>query len=169
MLQKKRRRLSETSEAVIEKIVKKQMKHICSGLSIVCKWVAKLMCCVFMVVIDSELGPGYRSAIQESALVTSLQMFSLVLERTVQLLRDQLNIAYRLIVSDDMLILLPAIKVRSTLVLTTLSFRPLSSRQSCSIHLFDKLNVNCWPQMFYRKLQFWCNFKYKYNQLYEGM
>lgn len=80
---------------------------------VVGKWVVKTkLTCVFMFVIDNELGPGYRSAIQESALVTSLQMFSLVLERTVQLLRDQLNNTYRLIVSDDMLILLPAIKVR---------------------------------------------------------
>jgi len=60
---------------------------------------------------NSELGPGYRSAMQESALIVSLQMFSIILERAVQLLRDQQNNSYRLIVSEDVQILLPAIKV----------------------------------------------------------
>jgi len=54
---------------------------------------------------NSELGPGYRSALQESALVTSLQMFSLLLERAIMLLRD------RLVISDDVQTLLPPIKV----------------------------------------------------------
>ncbi|XP_046680255.1 telomerase-binding protein EST1A isoform X2 [Homalodisca vitripennis] len=62
---------------------------------------------------NSELAPNYRSAMQESALVISLQMFGLILERTVQLLRDQQNNSYPypLIVGDDVQILLPAIKV----------------------------------------------------------
>lgn len=66
-----------------------------------------------LCVVGNELGPGYRSALQEAALVTSLQMFNLLVERAAQLLRDQHNrgLMYRLIVSDDVNCLLPAIKV----------------------------------------------------------
>ncbi|XP_054290937.1 telomerase-binding protein EST1A isoform X2 [Macrosteles quadrilineatus] len=60
---------------------------------------------------NSELGPGYRSAMQESALIVSLQMFNILLERTNQLLIDQQNNTYKHIVSDDVQTLLPAIKV----------------------------------------------------------
>lgn len=56
---------------------------------------------------------GYRSEVQERALVVSLQMFNLILERGVWLLKAQLESEEhpRLIVGDDMQILLPAIKV----------------------------------------------------------
>lgn len=56
---------------------------------------------------------GYRSEIQERALVVSLQMFNLILERGVSLLKAQLENIERpwLIVVEDMQILLPAIKV----------------------------------------------------------
>lgn len=67
--------------------------------------------CKCLPVIDSELGPGYRSAMQESALIVSLQMFNILLERTNQLLIDQQNNTYKHIVSDDVQTLLPAIKV----------------------------------------------------------
>lgn len=56
---------------------------------------------------------GYRSEVQERALVVSLQMFSLILERGVCLLKQQIESKEHpaLIVNDDMQILLPAIKV----------------------------------------------------------
>ncbi|XP_020710640.2 telomerase-binding protein EST1A isoform X1 [Athalia rosae] len=61
---------------------------------------------------DPQLEPGYRSEVQERALVVSLQMFSLILERGVSLLRAQLERVEhpRLIVDEDMQVLLPAIK-----------------------------------------------------------
>ena len=56
---------------------------------------------------------GYRSEVQERALVVSLQMFNLILERGVSLLKAQLESVERprLVVVEDMQILLPAIKV----------------------------------------------------------
>lgn len=64
-------------------------------------------------VADSQMEQGYRSEVQERALVVSLQMFSLILERGVSLLKSQLesNERPRLVVVEDMQILLPAIKV----------------------------------------------------------
>lgn len=65
---------------------------------------------------------GYRSEVQERALVVSLQMFSLILERGVSLLKAQLDSGKepRLVVGEDLQVLLPAIKV--------LSLFPSSSR-----------------------------------------
>ncbi|XP_046597971.1 telomerase-binding protein EST1A-like isoform X2 [Neodiprion lecontei] len=62
---------------------------------------------------ETQLEPGYRSEVQERALVVSLQMFSLILERAVSLLRVQLQRDEhpRLIVDEDMQVLLPAIKI----------------------------------------------------------
>lgn len=56
---------------------------------------------------------GYRSEVQERALVVSLQMFNLILERGVSLLKSQLDSGEepRMVVSEDMQVLLPAIKV----------------------------------------------------------
>ena len=56
---------------------------------------------------------GYRSEVQERALVVSLQMFSLILERGVSLLKSQLDghELPKLVVGEDMQVLLPAIKV----------------------------------------------------------
>lgn len=56
---------------------------------------------------------GYRSEVQERALVVSLQMFSLILERGVSLLKTQLESRQepRLVVGEDLQVLLPAIKV----------------------------------------------------------
>lgn len=56
---------------------------------------------------------GYRSEVQERALVVSLQMFSLILERGVSLLKAQLDSGQepRLVVGEDLQVLLPAIKV----------------------------------------------------------
>jgi protein SMG6 len=64
----------------------------------------------------AHLEPGYRSAVQENALVVSLQMFNLILEKCVSLLREHLERPKeaqpsRLIVSEDMQVLLPAVKV----------------------------------------------------------
>lgn len=57
---------------------------------------------------------GYRSEVQERALVVSLQMFNLILERGVALLKEQLDKQDqpRLVVNELMQVLLPAIKVR---------------------------------------------------------
>ncbi|XP_014206060.1 telomerase-binding protein EST1A [Copidosoma floridanum] len=62
---------------------------------------------------DSQMEQGYRSEVQERALVVSLQMFSLILERGVSLLKSQLEFDERprLVVVEDMQILLPAIKI----------------------------------------------------------
>ncbi|XP_043272434.1 telomerase-binding protein EST1A isoform X3 [Venturia canescens] len=62
---------------------------------------------------DSQMEQGYRSEVQERALVVSLQMFNLILERGVALLRSQFdeNQQHRLIVDEDMQVLLPAIKI----------------------------------------------------------
>ena len=40
---------------------------------------------------DTQLEGGYRSAVQENALVVSLQMFNLILERCINLLKEQLD------------------------------------------------------------------------------
>lgn len=71
--------------------------------------------------LDPQIESGYHSAIQESALVISLQMFNLIINRCIQLLReqlqrmkshpDQIDWHYPLVVSADAQILLPAIKV----------------------------------------------------------
>lgn len=56
---------------------------------------------------------GYRSELQERALIVSLQMFNHILERGVSVLKTQFenNESTKLIVDEDMQILLPAIKV----------------------------------------------------------
>ncbi|XP_012232227.1 telomerase-binding protein EST1A isoform X2 [Linepithema humile] len=62
---------------------------------------------------DSQMEQGYRSEVQERALVVSLQMFSLILERGVSLLKAQLDSRQepRLVVGEDLQVLLPAIKI----------------------------------------------------------
>ncbi|XP_057320552.1 telomerase-binding protein EST1A-like isoform X2 [Microplitis mediator] len=64
---------------------------------------------------DSQMEQGYRSEVQERALVVSLQMFNLILERSVALLREELDKKEkerpRLIVDEDMQVLLPTIKI----------------------------------------------------------
>lgn len=65
------------------------------------------------LIADSQMEQGYRSEVQERALVVSLQMFSLILERGVSLLKAQLDSGQepRLVVGEDLQVLLPAIKV----------------------------------------------------------
>ncbi|KOC63841.1 Telomerase-binding protein EST1A [Habropoda laboriosa] len=62
---------------------------------------------------DSQMEQGYRSEVQERALIVSLQMFNLILERGVSLLKSQLDSTeeLRMVVSEDMQVLLPAIKI----------------------------------------------------------
>ncbi|XP_039292112.1 telomerase-binding protein EST1A isoform X2 [Nilaparvata lugens] len=64
---------------------------------------------------NTDLEPGYRSATQECALIVSLQMFNLIVERCVQLLRDSAaNHTEPTPISNltsDVHVLLPAIKV----------------------------------------------------------
>ncbi|XP_063972078.1 telomerase-binding protein EST1A-like isoform X3 [Diachasmimorpha longicaudata] len=62
---------------------------------------------------DSQMEQGYRSEVQERALVVSLQMFNLILERGCALLKEQIDNDEqpRLVLDDDMQVLLPAIKI----------------------------------------------------------
>jgi len=83
---------------------------------------------------------GYRSEIQERALVVSLQMFSLILERGVYLLKAQLDSKQepRLVVGEDLQVLLPAIKVFSPsfphqYVSAERSLNCISRRESASV------------------------------------
>lgn len=66
-----------------------------------------------VLVIVADVEAGYRSAAQEAALVVSLQMFSVLLERCVTLLRDQASRGARhdLLVEQDVVALLPAVKI----------------------------------------------------------
>lgn len=61
---------------------------------------------------ESQLEAGYRPAMQENALIVSLQMFSLILEKCITLLSDCGGNATRLLLGEDLQVLLPAVKVR---------------------------------------------------------
>ena len=87
----------------------------------------------FIVTEAAHLEPGYRSAVQENALVVSLQMFNLILEKCVSLLREQLERpteaqSSRLLVSEDLQVLLPAVKVSGIVYF-------LASLQNCEKRL----------------------------------
>ncbi|XP_034941646.1 uncharacterized protein Smg6 isoform X2 [Chelonus insularis] len=62
---------------------------------------------------DTQMEQGYRSEVQERALIVSLQMFSLILERAIALLKEELEKKDRprLVVDEDMQVLLPTIKI----------------------------------------------------------
>uniref|UniRef100_A0A1B6CG54 PIN domain-containing protein n=2 Tax=Clastoptera arizonana TaxID=38151 RepID=A0A1B6CG54_9HEMI len=63
---------------------------------------------------NEPLESGYRSTVQEFALIVSLQMFNLIVDRCVQLLKEQHSEPQQnnmLIVSEDVQVLLPAIKI----------------------------------------------------------
>lgn len=64
-------------------------------------------------VADPELksNAGYRSELQERALIVSLQMFSLILERCVSLLQEHINTDKTAPLPLDAQVLLPAIKI----------------------------------------------------------
>ncbi|KAJ8880972.1 hypothetical protein PR048_017445 [Dryococelus australis] len=68
-----------------------------------------------VMVVAESLEAGYRSALQESALVVSLQMFNLILEKCVSLLKENMacedNCGLQLVASEDLQVLLPAVKV----------------------------------------------------------
>ena len=68
---------------------------------------------MFFCFVVAEAEAGYRSAAQEAALLVSLQMFSVLLERCVSLLRDQVARGSRpdQLVEMDVVALLPAIKI----------------------------------------------------------
>lgn len=92
---------------------------------------------------------GYRSEVQERALVVSLQMFSLILERGVYLLKAQLDSEQepRLVVGEDLQVLLPAIKVTfppsfpHQYVSVERSLNCVSRRKSASVSQFPSRNV----------------------------
>lgn len=75
------------------------------------------------MIADSQMEQGYRSEVQERALVVSLQMFSLILERGVSLLKAQLDSGQepRLVVGEDLQVLLPAIKVLFLLLFSVIN------------------------------------------------
>lgn len=70
---------------------------------------------MFFVFTDPELqsNEGYRSELQERALIVSLQMFSLILERCVSLLQEHINSNpdKSAPLPLDAQVLLPAIKI----------------------------------------------------------
>lgn len=99
------------------------------GLTAVAPYFANVYFCRIVLLIftrtlytDTQLESDYHSAVQESALVISFQMFNIIVNRCIQLLREQLQQMkehatvmtwkYPLIVHSDVLILLPAVKVR---------------------------------------------------------
>lgn len=94
---------------------------------------------------------GYRSEVQERALVVSLQMFSLILERGVSLLKAQLDSGQepRLVVGEDLQVLLPAIKVPFPLLSVIVgqcvsverSLNCVSRRGSANVSQFPSRNV----------------------------
>ncbi|XP_076627373.1 telomerase-binding protein EST1A isoform X3 [Colletes latitarsis] len=108
---------------------------------------------------DAQMEQGYRSEVQERALVVSLQMFNLILERGVSLLKSQLDSGEepRMVVSEDMQVLLPAIKIWCDWMLchSTVWNPPPSctdyrvgpagdawSRLATMVNLLDKLNYS---------------------------
>lgn len=55
---------------------------------------------------------GYRSELQERALVVSLQMFNLILERCVSLMQEHVNSKQdQTVLPQDIYVLLPAVKI----------------------------------------------------------
>ena len=67
---------------------------------------------------DTRMAGGYRSAWQEQALIVSLEMFSIMLDRCNGLLREQLGAGalgadahQQRLLHEDLQIILPAIKV----------------------------------------------------------
>ena len=63
---------------------------------------------------DLQQQSGYRSELQERALVISLQMFSLILERCVSLLQDHMKskgVHENGSLSQDVHVLLPSVKI----------------------------------------------------------
>lgn len=73
----------------------------------------------FCLVVDARMAGGCRSAWQECALVVSLEMFNLLLERCNAMLKEQLetaattSLANSRLLGEDLQIILPAIKVQS--------------------------------------------------------
>ena len=67
-------------------------------------------------IIDARMAGGCRSAWQECALVVSLEMFNILLERCNAMLKEQLESsnqpATSRLLGEDLQIILPAIKVR---------------------------------------------------------
>lgn len=105
----------------------------------------------WFLITDSQMEQGYRSEVQERALVVSLQMFSLILERGVSLLKAQLDSEQepRLVVGEDLQVLLPAIKVLPPpcpsfphqYVSVERSLNCVSRRESASVSQFPSRNV----------------------------
>lgn len=94
---------------------------------------------------DAQMEQGYRSEVQERALVVSLQMFSLILERGVFLLKAQLDSGKepRLVVSEDLQVLLPAIKVLSSLPPPPFLHRPPFFSSLLSFPLQPPRSIRC--------------------------
>lgn len=75
--------------------------------------------------IDARMAGGCRSAWQECALVVSLEMFNILLERCNALLKEQVESSgnqttNRRLLNEDLQIVLPAIKVESRSILRLL-------------------------------------------------
>lgn len=88
------------------------------NLYIVCKhvvlvWPFTVYKSIFFTDPELKFNEGYRSELQERALIVSLQMFSLILERCVSLLQEYINSNPDKSTSLplDAQVLLPAIKI----------------------------------------------------------
>lgn len=62
---------------------------------------------------DTRMAGGYRSAWQECALIVSLEMFNILLERCNAVLKEQLDSGRLSSFGEDLQIILPAVKVRT--------------------------------------------------------
>ena len=76
---------------------------------------------MFYCGLDSRMEGGYRSAWQECALIVSLEIFNILLERCNGLLKEQLDsktnsLPSNRLLGEDLQIILPAIKVTDSFI-----------------------------------------------------
>ena len=69
---------------------------------------------------DARMAGGYRSAWQEYALIVSLEMFNIMLDKCNMLLKEQMDssqgsLSSGRLLGEDLQIILPAIKVSSSI------------------------------------------------------
>lgn len=88
------------------------------------RWNVNSVVCLFVStyhfdvdVVDTRMAGGCRSAWQECALVVSLEMFNILLERCNAMMKEQLESSGNQptnsrLLGEDLQIILPAIKVR---------------------------------------------------------
>lgn len=72
-----------------------------------------MMSCCIICNADSRMADGCRSAWQECALIVSLEMFNVLLERCNAMLKEQVECGQtgRRLLGEDLQIIFPAVKV----------------------------------------------------------